>query len=58
MINPDKYFDRNGKAGLKDKKDELKKYILNIYGVLLTRGIRGTYIYVCDDKLKAYLSKY
>ena len=58
VINPDKYFDRNGKAGLKDKKDELKKYILNIYGVLLTRGIRGTYIYVCDDKLKAYLSKY
>ena len=25
---------------------------------MCTRGMRGTYLYVCDTKLKEYLSKY
>lgn len=56
IINPDNYYDKNGKktAGY----DELLNYITNIYYVLMTRGIRGTYIYVCDDALREYLSKY
>ncbi|WP_341464331.1 DNA/RNA helicase domain-containing protein [Holdemania filiformis] len=32
----------------------MKKYILNIYKVLLTRAIRGTYVYVCDPALRNY----
>ncbi|WP_252238219.1 DUF2075 domain-containing protein [Clostridium sp. VAP51] len=56
-INPNNYYDQNGKKTIKDLK-ELKKYILNIYKTLLTRGIRGTYIYVCDDNLRNYFKKY
>ncbi|NFN20116.1 DUF2075 domain-containing protein [Clostridium botulinum] len=56
-INPNNYYDKNGKKTIKDPK-ELKKYILNIYKTLLTRGIRGTYIYVCDDNLRNYFKKY
>ena len=51
------YFDKNGKRTLKDD-NELLEFIKNIYYVLLTRGIKGTYIYVCDDNYRDYLSKY
>ncbi|NFS30440.1 DUF2075 domain-containing protein [Clostridium botulinum] len=56
-INPNNYYDQNGKKTIKDP-EELKKYILNIYKTLLTRGIRGTYIYVYDDNLRNYFKKY
>jgi len=55
-INPECYYDRNGKATA--SKEELTNYIKNIYYVLMTRGIRGTYLYVCDNHLKNYLSQY
>jgi len=53
IIFPKKYFDKNGKRGIEDH-GELKKYILNIYKTLLTRGIMGTYIYIVDENLKKY----
>lgn len=37
---------------------DMKKYILNIYKTLLTRGIHGTYLYVCDDQLREYFKKF
>ena len=54
------YRDRNGKAnnkqlGLTYSDDQLLEYVRNIYTVLLTRGIRGTYVYVCDPDLREYL---
>lgn len=30
----------------------------NVYYVLMTRGIKGTYLYVCDHDLREYLSQY
>ena len=27
-----------------------------VYDLLLTRGIRGTYVYVCDEALRAHSS--
>lgn len=51
-----KYYDAKGKADTNDA--ELKNYILNIYSVLLTRGINGTYVYVCDKQLREYLRKF
>ena len=51
------YYDTKGKVGIKDEK-ELEKYIKNIYSVLLSRGINGTYVYVCDSKLREYLRKF
>lgn len=48
--------ENNKKRGIEYSDDDLLEFIRNIYGVLLTRGIRGTYIYVCDPHLRAYLS--
>ncbi len=56
-IREDYYFDRNGKSSIKDPR-ELKKYIINIYKTLLTRGIYGTYVYACDVHLRNYLSNW
>lgn len=33
-------------------QNELLEYIRNAYYVLLTRGMRGTYVYVCDPALR------
>lgn len=54
IIDKSEYHDLQGKTALKDE-DELKEYILNIYRTLMTRGIRGTYVYVCNGKLRDYL---
>lgn len=32
--------------------DDLLVFIRNVYGVLLTRGMLGTYVYVCDPGLR------
>lgn len=53
IINKQNYKDFNGGRGIEDP-EELKFYIINIYKTLLTRGIKGAYIYVIDDKLREY----
>ncbi|OZD43233.1 AAA family ATPase [Rhodococcus sp. 06-1477-1B] len=55
------YRDRKGKENLgklgKTTTDgDLLALIQNIYGVLLTRGMLGTYIYVCDPDLREYIA--
>lgn len=57
IIRKDNYFDRNGKAGVKDPA-QLKRFILNIYKTMMLRGIKGTYLYICDEALREYFSKY
>lgn len=42
----------------KASDDDLQKIIVNAYYVLMTRGMLGTYLYVCDPALKEYLSRY
>ena len=56
IVRPECYFDKNGKRTA--SYEELLDYIKNVYYVLLTRGIRGTYLYVCDENLRDYLSDY
>ncbi len=51
------YFDMQGKTAL-NREEDLKEYILNIYKTLMTRGIKGTYVYVCNDELREYLKNY
>lgn len=46
------YYDQQGKSGVADDPEALKEYITNIYLTLLTRGIKGTYVYVCDAALR------
>lgn len=50
------YYDRNGKAGIGEEL--LHDYIINIYKTIMYRGIKGTYIYCCNDELREYFSKY
>lgn len=52
-VDRSKYCDRNGHAGITDPK-ELERYIKNIYRTLLTRGIKGTYVYIVDENLRNY----
>lgn len=55
-VNKKHFFDNKVKRGSTDA--ELKEYIINTYAVLLTRGIYGTYVYVCDNELREYLQKF
>ena len=57
VINEKEYFDSTGKNSIKSP-EELKKYILNIYRTIMLRGIKGTFIYACNDELREYLSRY
>ena len=56
------YHDAKGKQNNTDGKkftdSELLEFVGNIYRVLMTRGIRGTYVYVVDPELREYLRKF
>lgn len=61
VVDRDAYRDKKGKENLaklgRETTDgDLRTLIQNIYGVLLTRGILGTYVYVCDPGLREYFS--
>lgn len=54
------YFDKKGKAsnglkGIAYSDEEVLAMVKNAYNVLLTRGMRGTYVYVCDPALRQHL---
>jgi DUF2075 family protein len=57
------YFDKKGREnnptlGRTYSDHDLLRFITQIYAVLMTRGIRGTYVYACDPGLRQYLSKF
>lgn len=57
------YFDTKGKEnnkklGIRYTDDDILDYVQNIYRVLLTRGIKGTLIYVCDPDLREYMARF
>ncbi|KAJ7472126.1 hypothetical protein FB451DRAFT_314646 [Mycena latifolia] len=54
------YFDKKGKEnnpvlGRSYDDEDLLRFVTQIYAVLMTRGIRGTYVYACDPGLREYL---
>ena len=55
-VDKKEYYDKNGKNKTSD--EQLKQYILNIYYILCTRGINGTYVYACDEGLREYLKQF
>jgi len=60
MFDRAHYFDKKGKEnnpalGLTYSDEDLLQLVRNIYRVLLTRGMRGTYVYVCDEPLREHL---
>lgn len=55
------YHDAKGKQNNPGKvfnDEELLEFVANIYRVLLTRGILGTYIYVVDPSLRKHLARF
>jgi DUF2075 family protein len=48
------YYDTKGKSGLKNKPDELTALVKNVYRILLSRGMKGCYLYCCDKALSDY----
>ena len=63
FIDRASYFDKKGKEnnpalGKVYSDEDLLRFITQIYAVLLTRGIRGTFVYACDPGLRQYLGKF
>jgi uncharacterized protein len=56
-IIKENYFDKNGKQSIKEPS-ELKAFIVNIYKTIMLRGIKGTYVYVCDKELRNYFAQH
>lgn len=63
MFVRSKYHDKKGREnnpqlGITYDDEDLLRYVTNIYKVLLTRAIKGTYVYVADPALRNYLQRY
>lgn len=57
VVDRDSYFDKKGKEnnptlGRVYSDEDLLRYVCNVYAVLMTRGIRGTFVYICNPKLR------
>jgi uncharacterized protein len=48
------YKDSTGKKSLKNKPEELVKLVKNIYKVLMSRGMKGCYVYFTDKETEHY----
>lgn len=59
-IRKECYFDKNGTPvnGTDENNSQLTEYIKNIYYVLLTRGMLGTYLFIKDKNLRNWISSH
>lgn len=48
------YKDVKGKQGLKNNPEKLTKLVQNIYKVLMTRGMKGCYVYFTNKETEKY----
>ncbi len=55
-INLDLFYDKYVKQGC--DRQTVENFILNSYKVIMTRGIRGCFVYAYNDNLKQYLKKF
>jgi hypothetical protein len=63
IFDRDHYFDSKGmqnlpRIGVTLTDEDMFQYVHNIYAVLLTRGVRGTYVYVSDPELRSVLKSH
>jgi uncharacterized protein len=63
FVARESYFDKKGKEnnvrlGKVYSDDDLLRFVRNIYAVLLTRSIHGTFVFVCDPALRTYLKQF
>lgn len=55
-LNKEEFYDNIVKNQKFD--EEIYKHVLNAYGILMTRAIKGTYIYICDENLRKYFKRF
>ncbi len=55
-INPELFFDEYVRRGA--DPETLHRYIINAYRVMLTRGIKGCYVYACNPGMAEYLGEF
>ena len=53
-----KGMENNRRLGITYDDEDLLRFVSNIYSVLLTRGIHGTYVSVCDAPLREHLRQF
>lgn len=53
-----KGMENNPRLGIQYSDEDLLRYVENIYAVLLTRGVRGTYVWVADAPLRTRLRQF
>ncbi len=51
------YKDSAGKKGLKEEPEQLSILIRNIYKTLMSRGMKGCYVYFCDKEVEKYFKE-
>ena len=56
VIYKDNFYDAKVKSGVDD--ETLKRYIINSYKVMMSRGIKGCYVYACKKNLREYLERF
>ena len=61
VFRRENYYDSKGTLnnlvqGIIYSDEDILQYIVNIYRVLLTRGIKGTFLYVCDPELRKLIA--
>lgn len=46
------------KQNLEETHTKLRAIIKNTYRTLMTRGMKGCYVYVCDEELRNYIKQW
>ncbi len=57
FTNWTEYKDMAGKKGLKGDLEKMNQYVRNIYKVLMTRGMKGCYVYFVDPECRKYFEE-
>lgn len=53
----EEYMDTGGKKGLAKDPEKLTRFVSNIYKVLMSRGMKGCYVFCRDENLRKYLNE-
>ena len=55
-VDLSRFYDSNVKKSTPAEK--VREYIINSYKVMMTRGIKGCYVYACNPGMREYLRRY
>ena len=56
VINLDKFYDKYVKQ--QSDYETVYNYIINSYKVIMSRGIKGCFVYACNKNMQEYLEKF